>query len=98
MADTLELFVLTALWGNRMDLSLWPAGGERARQEDAFGDALKAGEAALLVRGRSCRLSHARSRRPRRRPVAAAASFGHVVVRAAAGSVGQWRGEGGVAL
>eukprot|EP00240_Pyramimonas_obovata_P005265 CAMPEP_0118928244 /NCGR_PEP_ID=MMETSP1169-20130426/5534_1 /TAXON_ID=36882 /ORGANISM="Pyramimonas obovata, Strain CCMP722" /LENGTH=393 /DNA_ID=CAMNT_0006870169 /DNA_START=269 /DNA_END=1450 /DNA_ORIENTATION=- len=49
MADTLELFVLTALWGNRMDLSLWPAGGERSRKEDAFGDALKAGEAALLA-------------------------------------------------
>eukprot|EP00976_Prorocentrum_cordatum_P075902 1182083-Prorocentrum_minimum.AAC.1 len=32
-----------------MDLSLWPAGGERSRKEDAFGDALKAGEAALLV-------------------------------------------------
>lgn len=50
LTAALELFVLTALWGNRMDLSLWPAGGaDESRAADAFNEALSAGEAMLLT-------------------------------------------------
>ena len=64
-----RLFLLVSLWGNRMDLSIWPAGaaaaagddGESsssARAADAFNEALTAGERCLL---------HDDSRRRRRR-------------------------------
>jgi len=54
-----RLFVLAALWGNRMDLSLWPATGAAARRASgeetsssraarAFDEALRAGEEYLL--------------------------------------------------
>ena len=54
-----RLFVLVSLWGNRMDLSIWPAGGaaaagddgessSAARAADAFNEALTAGERCLL--------------------------------------------------
>ena len=50
-----RLFLLVSLWGNRMDLSIWPAGGaaaargggessSSARAADAFNEALTAGE------------------------------------------------------
>jgi hypothetical protein len=55
----MRLFVLVSLWSNRMDLSIWPAGGAGAggaageessatRAADAFHEALSAGEACLL--------------------------------------------------
>ena len=51
-ADQLEanlrLFTLISLWGNRMDLSLWPAGSE-GNVADAFSEVLAAGEANLLA-------------------------------------------------
>eukprot|EP00241_Pyramimonas_parkeae_P016540 CAMPEP_0114299282 /NCGR_PEP_ID=MMETSP0059-20121206/12887_1 /TAXON_ID=36894 /ORGANISM="Pyramimonas parkeae, Strain CCMP726" /LENGTH=449 /DNA_ID=CAMNT_0001421737 /DNA_START=77 /DNA_END=1426 /DNA_ORIENTATION=- len=48
---SLDLFVLTALWGNRMDLSLWPAGDDTSgsRASDSFSEALDAGAAQLLT-------------------------------------------------
>ncbi len=56
---TMRLFVLVSLWGNRMDLSIWPADGssERggagaqsssSRASNAFDEALSAGEECLL--------------------------------------------------
>ena len=55
----MRLFVLISLWGNRMDLSIWPAGGAGAtgaageeasatRAAAAFNEALSAGERCLL--------------------------------------------------
>ncbi|KAJ1463120.1 hypothetical protein M885DRAFT_430602 [Pelagophyceae sp. CCMP2097] len=41
-----ELFVSVALWGNRMDLSLWPAG---ANVVDSFSEVLDAAQAQLLA-------------------------------------------------
>jgi len=47
--EIIELFVLTALWGNRMDLSLWPEDGTASnRAGDAFSSALAAGEKYLI--------------------------------------------------
>jgi hypothetical protein len=54
-----RLFVLLSLWGNRMDLSIWPAGGAGAcggageeasatRAHAAFAEAMSAGERCLL--------------------------------------------------
>jgi len=43
----LRLFALISLWGNRMDLSLWPAGTD-GNVADAFAEVLAAGEANLL--------------------------------------------------
>ena len=43
----LRLFTLISLWGNRMDLSLWPAGSD-GNVADAFQEVLAAGEANLL--------------------------------------------------
>ena len=56
---TMRLFVLVSLWGNRMDLSIWPAAGATAsgasgeaasstRAARAFDEALRAGEECLL--------------------------------------------------
>jgi fructose-1,6-bisphosphatase I len=56
---TMRLFVLVSLWGNRMDLSIWPAAGATAsgasgeaasstRAAQAFEEALRAGEECLL--------------------------------------------------
>eukprot|EP00793_Prasinoderma_coloniale_P000557 PRCOL_00003705-RA len=53
-ASSVELLLLLALWGNRMDLSLWPAGGEDgapdsgARAAAAVEEALAAGSEMLL--------------------------------------------------
>lgn len=54
----LQTFVLTALWGNRMDLSLWPVGGgneksskdasSRERATEAFSSVLDAGQKMIL--------------------------------------------------
>ena len=49
-----RLFVQVSLWGNRMDLSIWPAGENAASSAagaDAFGAVLAAGEANLLADG-----------------------------------------------
>lgn len=45
----LQGFVLTALWGNRMDLSLWPVGGDGDRAYNAFASVLEAGQEAILA-------------------------------------------------
>ena len=56
IAETLRLFLMVSLWGNRMDLSIWPedggnegsaSGGDRAA--NAFAEALSSGEAYLLA-------------------------------------------------
>lgn len=50
----LQTFVLTALWGNRMDLSIWPVGGSgesegsRERASEAFSSVLEAGQKMIL--------------------------------------------------
>lgn len=48
-------FVLTALWGNRMDLSLWPVGGNDSdstssnqRAAEAFSSVIQAGQKMIL--------------------------------------------------
>jgi hypothetical protein len=44
-----EIAVLTSLWGNKMDLSLWPAAaGEESTGRIMFGDALAAGKQYIL--------------------------------------------------
>ena len=59
LAAGMRLFVLVSLWVNRMDLSIWPAGGAGAsgatgeeasadRAAAAFNEALSAGERCLL--------------------------------------------------
>lgn len=51
LAAELRLFVMVALWGNRMDLSIWPesgAGNGENRASAAFMEALSAGEKCLL--------------------------------------------------
>lgn len=45
----LSLFVLTSLWGNRMDLSLWPADEDKSRAAEAFKQAIAVGEEQLLA-------------------------------------------------
>ena len=57
IAETLRLFLMVSLWGNRMDLSIWPedggnegggaSGGDRAA--NALSEALSSGEAYLLA-------------------------------------------------
>lgn len=55
----LQTFILTALWGNRMDLSLWPVGGNSSateaasatpsnRASEAFASVLLAGQKMIL--------------------------------------------------
>lgn len=44
----IRLWVSAALWGNRMDLSLWPA-GSGGHSPDAFSEVLAAAEANLLA-------------------------------------------------
>lgn len=47
--EELKVFVLTALWGNRMDLSLWPVGGgDGEHTSDAFANVLEAGQRRIL--------------------------------------------------
>lgn len=44
-------FVLTALWGNRMDLSLWPVGGDVSsgeRAAESFGGVIEEGQRMIL--------------------------------------------------
>ena len=52
LAEELRLFVMVALWGNRMDLSIWPESGAKGDGENrasaAFLEALSAGEKSLL--------------------------------------------------
>ncbi len=52
LAEELRLFVMVALWGNRMDLSIWPESGAKGdganRASEAFIEALSAGEKSLL--------------------------------------------------
>ncbi len=52
LAEELRLFVMVALWGNRMDLSIWPESGSDGdgsnRASEAFVEALHAGEEYLL--------------------------------------------------
>ena len=51
-AEELRLFIMVALWGNRMDLSIWPESGSSDdganRANEAFAEALQAGEEYLL--------------------------------------------------
>lgn len=54
-AEEVRLFLMVALWGNRMDLSIWPedggneGGGTKGeRAANAFADALSSGEKYLL--------------------------------------------------
>lgn len=47
--DATELFVSIALWGNRMDLSLWPGGENVASQQGAFQTVLDQGKSMLLA-------------------------------------------------
>lgn len=47
--DATELFVSIALWGNRMDLSLWPAGENVASQQGVFQSVLDQGKSRLLA-------------------------------------------------
>lgn len=47
-------FILTALWGNRMDLSIWPVGSrhsqdEDQKQEDSFTSVIAAGQQFILA-------------------------------------------------
>lgn len=48
----LKKFILTSLWGNRMDLSLWPVGGRGAgvdsRRDDAFASVIESGQRMVL--------------------------------------------------
>jgi len=44
----LSTFVMAALWGNRMDLSLWPASADDAGRQAALADVVDAGKAMLL--------------------------------------------------
>lgn len=47
--EELKAFVLTALWGNRMDLSLWPVGGgDEEDASDAFASVLEVGQRRIL--------------------------------------------------
>lgn len=52
LAAELRLFVMVALWGNRMDLSIWPESSSQessgSRASEAFTEALSAGEKYLL--------------------------------------------------
>ena len=47
--DTSALFLSIALWGNRMDLSLWPADAGVASSADAFNQVLADSNAQLLA-------------------------------------------------
>lgn len=47
--DATALFISIALWGNRMDLSLWPAGANVASKEGAFQAVLDAATEQLLA-------------------------------------------------
>ena len=57
IAETLRLFLMVSLWGNRMDLSIWPEDGgneggsasEGDRAANALSEALSSGEAYLLA-------------------------------------------------
>lgn len=48
IASSLRLFILISLWGNRMDLSLWPAGSQ-GNVADSFSQVLGQGEVNLLA-------------------------------------------------
>ena len=48
IASSLRLFILISLWGNRMDLSLWPAGSQ-GNVADSFSQVLGQGEINLLA-------------------------------------------------
>ena len=55
-AEEVRLFLMVALWGNRMDLSIWPEDGgnegggmKGERAANAFADALSSGEKYLLA-------------------------------------------------
>ncbi|KAJ8605800.1 hypothetical protein CTAYLR_000534 [Chrysophaeum taylorii] len=57
MPPITELFVAVSLWGNRMDLSLWPEGGEAQRE---FDEVLARGKAQLLADDSEELLAHLR--------------------------------------
>ena len=48
-ASASALFLSIALWGNRMDLSLWPADAGVASSADAFNQVLADSNAQLLA-------------------------------------------------
>ena len=47
--DDLRAFVLTALWGNRMDLSLWPVGSGRIAGDADFSNVIASGTRMILA-------------------------------------------------
>lgn len=57
LIDHFQGFVLTALWGNRMDLSIWPVGGRDGsaeqssgeRASESFANVLEAGQRMILA-------------------------------------------------
>lgn len=50
LLSQLRGFILISLWGNRMDLSLWPVGGsDNARSAESFQTVLEAGQKMILA-------------------------------------------------
>lgn len=54
----LQGFVLTALWGNRMDLSIWPVGGADSSEEQSSGERAAESFANVLEQGQKMILTN----------------------------------------